>query len=449
MRVLIIGAGNAGRCLAARLCEERHDVVLVDHDARRLADAESELDIMTICGNGASPSVLADAQVDKASLFAAVTDNDEVNILSALFARASGVEHTAVRVSNAEYLTATCIENLRTFGIELVVDEHEECAQEMQRILNMPGSREVVEMVQGRIFCVGMKVPAGSLLLDRPLQSFADNGLFKRVRLIAVMRQGDLLMPHGELELTIGDVIYCVGTPPDVRAFLDAVHPSQPDIQKVVIAGGGDTGLRLAQRLEKLNKHVVLIEQDAERAGNCSASLEKAMVMGGSALEKGILEEIGITERTAIVASTGDDENNIIACLLAKKVGAVFAVAIVSNPAYVPIINDDDLLDRAVSPYLTTINAILRFVRGTNVRAANLLHDVPGELLEVEIAESSRWDAVAVRDLRLPKRAVVAALQRDNEALVVTGDTVMQAGDRLILFAPAGASVKLQSVFRK
>lgn len=449
MRVLIIGAGNAGRCLASRLCEEHHDVVLVDHDARRLEDAADELDIMTVCGNGASPRVLAEAQVGKAVLFAAVTDNDEVNILSALFARASGVEHTAVRVSNAEYLTPDCIANLRTFGIELVVDEHEECAQEMQRILSMPGSREVVEMVRGRIFCVGMKLPARSMLLGAPLQSFSGGVLLRKVRLIAVMRHGELIMPHGELELAEKDVVYCVGTPPDVRAFLDAVYPSQPDIQKIVIAGGGDTGLRLAQRLEKLDKHVVLIERDEARAQFCSAALNKAMVIGGSALEKGILDDIGISDKTAIVAATGDDENNIIACLLAKKVGAVFAVAIVSNPAYVPIINDDNLLDRAVSPYLTTINAILRFVRGTNVRAASLLHDVPGELQEVEITEDGRWNGLAIRDLHLPRRAVVAALQRGGDVLVVTGETVMQAGDRLIVFAPAGASVKLQAVFRK
>jgi trk system potassium uptake protein TrkA len=449
MRVLIIGAGNAGRCLASRLCEEHHDVVLVDHDARRLEDAAAELDIMTVCGNGASPRVLAEARVEKAALFAAVTDNDEVNILSALFARASGVEHTAVRVSNADYLTADCIGNLRAFGIELVVDEHEECAQEMQRILSMPGSREVLEMVRGRIFCVGMKLPARSMLLGAPLQSFAGGELLRKVRLIAVMRHGELIMPHGELELAEKDVVYCVGTPPDVRTFLDAVYPSQPDIQKIVIAGGGDTGLRLAQRLEKLDKHVVLIERDEARAHFCSAALNKAMVIGGSALEKGILDDIGISDHTAIVAATGDDENNIIACLLAKKVGAVFAVAIVSNPAYVPIINDDNLLDRAVSPYLTTINAILRFVRGTNVRAANLLHDVPGELQEVEITEDGRWNGLAIRDLHLPRRAVVAALQRGDDVLVVTGETVMQAGDRLILFAPAGASVKLQAVFRK
>lgn len=447
MRVLIIGAGNAGRRLTARLCEENHDVVLVDHDARRLAEAEAQWDILTIQGNGASPSVLSEADVGKAMLFAAVTDNDEVNILSALFARAAGVQHTVVRASNADYLAGSCVETLRALGIALVVNEHAECARELQRILNMPGSREVIEMLEGRMLCVGVNLPGDSLLLGAPLRSFADRELLKRVRLIAVMRQGKLIMPAGDLVLQESDTIYCVGAPVDMRVFINAVYPDQPGIQKVVIAGGGDAGLSLARRLEQADKQVILIEHDEDRAQWCSAELDKTMVMGADALEKNALEEIGINRQTAIVSCTGDDENNILASLLAKKMGAGFTVAIVSNPSYVSIINDDMLLDRAVSPYLTTINAILRFLRGTNIHAANLLHNVPGELLEVEVHPSGRWGGTLIRDLKLPRRSIVAALLRNQDVQVATGETCLEIGDRLIIFAPSGAAVKVEALF--
>jgi trk system potassium uptake protein TrkA len=173
------------------------------------------------------------------------------------------------------------------------------------------------------------------------------------------------------------------------------------------------------------------------------------MIISGNALDRAVLNEIGITPQTAIVASTGNDENNIIACLLANKLGAAFGVALISKPEYVPIINEAQLLDRAVSPYLTTINAILRFVRGTNIRATTLLQNVPGEMLEIDVSAGSKWVGKALRDARLPRRAIVAAIVRGEEAGIATGETVLSEGDRLIVFAPLGAASRLETVFRK
>ncbi|MCD4690852.1 NAD-binding protein, partial [bacterium] len=169
----------------------------------------------------------------------------------------------------------------------------------------------------------------------------------------------------------------------------------------------------------------------------------------GSALDPTVLNEIGITNHTAIVASTGNDENNIIACLLAQKLGAVLGVAIISKPEYVSIINEAGLLDRAVSPYYVTMNAILRFVRGASILAITLLQGVPGELLEVHVSEGSKWVGKALKDARLPKRAIVAAIVRGDVAGIGTGNTVLQEGDRLIVFAPLGVASKLESAFRK
>ena len=448
MRALIAGAGNAGRRLAERLCGEGHEVVLVDESQRRLDEVAAALDLLTVCGNAASPGVLAEAQLSKTTLFAAVTDHDEVNILASLIAHEEGVPHTVARVSNSAYLAPHAVEILVKMGIDLIVNEHDECAREIQMILNMPGSREVIEMVYGRILCVGLTQRPGGRLTGMALRDYAGEGTLNRVRLLAVMRQGALLIPDGDLVIEPQDILYCIGQAADVRAFIQDVCRDCTPIEKVIIAGGGDTGMHLAQRLEGTDRKVVLIERDEARAQACSGVVGKTLVLHGSALDRQLLDQIGIDGGTAIVAAMGDDENNILAALLAKKAGATFGVSIVSNPSYVQIINDDHLLDRAVSPYLTTINAILRFLRGTNIRAVNLLHNVPGELLQVDLPPGSRWHAVPVKQLHLGRKAILALVLRGEEAIVPTGETVLQVDDRLFIFVPQGTSSKVEALFR-
>ncbi len=449
MRVVIIGAGVAGQRLASRLCEEKHDVVVIDHRAQPLEDIASELDVQTVLGNGISPRTLEEAGVAQAGLVAAVTARDEVNILAGVFAHAAGASHIAARVSSDELTAKQHVDHLSSLGIDLIVNEHDECAREVLSVIDLGGAKEIVRMAEGRIQTVGADVPPGSPLLAGPLKDFPRLDILSAVRLIAVMRKERLLMPHGDMSFEVKDTIYCVGRPVDVRAFLDVVRPDRIAIHKVVIAGGGGVGWRLARHLERTDKQVIVIEENSERALECSASLKKSVVVSGNALHRTVLDEIGITDHTAIVASTGNDENNMIACLLAKKLGAVFGVALISEPEYVSIINEAGLLDRAVSPYLATMNAILRFVRGTSIRAITLLQNVPGELLEVHVSGGSRWVGKALKDARLPRRAVVAAVVRGEVASIGTGDTVLREGDRLVVFAPLGAASKLESVFRK
>jgi trk system potassium uptake protein TrkA len=449
MRALIAGAGNAGWRLAERLCAEGHEVVLVDQNQRRLDEVASSLDLLTVCGNAASLGVLEEAQLSKAVLFAAVTDHDEVNILAALFAHQIGVRHTVARVSSSDYLAPHAIEGLTQMGIDLIVNEHDECAREIQMVLNMPGSREVIELVQGRILCVGLTQRADGGLSGMALRDYAAQGMLNRVRLLAVMRQGKLLIPDGALVIEPQDIVYCIGQTSDVRAFVQDICGDCGPVEKVVIAGGGDTGLHLARRLERTDRQVVLIEKDETRAQEVSAFLGRTLVMHGSALDRQLLDQIGVDSSTTIVAAMGHDENNILSALLAKKAGARFGVSIVSNPSYVQIINDDHLLDRAVSPYLTTINAILRFLRGTNIRSVNLLHNVPGELLQVDLPVGSRWRGVPIHKLKLSKRAILAMVLRGDEAIIPTGNTELEVDDRLFIFVPQGTASKVEALFRQ
>ncbi len=449
MIVVIIGAGVAGQRLASKLCEEKHDVVVIDHRAHPLEEIASELDVQTVLGSGISPQTLEEAGVAQAGLVATVTSRDEVNILAAVFAHAAGARYTVARVADDELSAKPNADHLSSLGIDLIINEHDESARAVLSVLNLGGAKEIVTMVEGRIQAVGTDVPPGSPLLAGPLKDFPRPDILSAVRLIAVMRKERLLMPHGDMRFEAKDTIYCVGQPANVRAFLDVVRPNQIVIHKVIVAGGGDVGWRLARHLERTDKQVIVIEENNERAHECSASLKKSVVVSGNALHRAVLDEIGITHHTAIVASTGNDENNIIACLLAQKLGAAFGVALISEPEYVSIINEAGLLDRAVSPYIATMNAILRFVRGTSIRAITLLQNVPGELLEVHVSGGSRLVGKALKDAHLPRRAVVAAVVRGEVADIGTGNTVLQEGDRLIVFAPLGVASKLESVFRR
>lgn len=435
MRILIIGAGSAGRHLAEKLSEERHDIVIVDKDENALEEVAAQLDIQTLHGEGSSPRVLQEAGITKADLVVAVTDRDEVNILACAYAHAAGVRFKVARVSNPDFIHADTKFDLRRLGIDLVISQTEECAQEIFTILRMPGTLEAVDMLEERVLAVGLKVHMDSPLVFQTLKGFPRSDLLQKIRFIAITRGADVMIPRGDTQLMIGDDVYVVGEPPDVTEFLEWACPEHERFEKVIIAGGGDLGLQLARLLERIRMPVVLIERNEERAEECSKILDRTLVIRGDALDRETLENAGVIHGCAFVATTGSDENNIMICLLAEKAGATFTLAQVTKPEYVPIINSLSLLDRAVSSHMSMINAILHFVRGQNVRAATLLHKLPGELLDVVLPPGARWTGKAIKSLRIPEGLVIASVLRDRQVLAATGDLQLQAGDRLVLFA--------------
>lgn len=448
MRILIVGAGNAGRHLAAKLSEERHDIVIVDRDEAALNEVASQLDIQTVPGEGSSPRVLEKAGLAKTDLLVAVTDKDEVNILACAFAQAAGVPHKVARVSNPDFIHSNSTFDLRKMGIDLVISQKEECADEIFTVLRMPGTIEAVDMLDGRVLAVGVKVHMDSPLVLQTLKNFPRPELLQHIRFIGLMRGDELLIPKGDTQLMIGDDIYFCGDPAIVTEFLAWACPEHEKFEKIIIAGGGDLGLQLALRLDKTGTPIVLIERNAERAEACSLQLDRALVIKGDALDQETLENAGVINGSAFVAATGSDENNIMICLLAEKAGATFTLAQVTKPEYVPIIGSLSLLDRAVSSHMSMINAILHFVRGKNVKAAALLHKLPGELLDVALAPGHRWVDKPVRSLRIPNGVLIATILRGNDILPPTGDQVLREGDHLVLFAVPEAVGKVEGLFR-
>ncbi len=449
MRIVIIGIGNAGRHLARTLCDLNHDVVAIDSRAAPLAELEAQMDILTLHGEGASPSVLRRADIDRADLLVAVTNHDEVNIMACAYAHACNVKHKVARVANPDYTSTSSRLDLRTLGVDLTISHKEECAREIYNMIRLPGTQEVVDLLGGRALAVGIKVSTTSPLLRTTLKDFPEADIIRRIRFIAAVRGDELLIPGGDTQFMLGDDVYVVIRPGEVDDFVDWACPDHPTFEKVIVGGGGELGISLSRRLETLPLQSVLLEQDEERAEFCSRSLNRTLVIHGDLLEKESLTNAGIIENTAFIAVTGDDENNIIGCLIAEKEGASFTLAQVTKPEYVPIINGLSLLDRAVSPHVSLTNAVLHFVRGTDVTRAALLHNLPGELLELQLPATSKWVGKPISEVGLPAGAIIATVLRGEEVVPATGDLVLAAGDGLALFAMPAAVTKVEARFRK
>jgi trk system potassium uptake protein TrkA len=447
MRILLLGAGTSGRMLAARLCEEQHDVVLVDLNAHALEQVEAQYDLLTVQGDATDPHVLEIAGITHTDLVVALTDQESVNILACSLAHIAGVPRKVARVSNKAYSERKGHFDLKQLGIDLVINQQHECAKELFNILRIPGAQEAVGLLEDRVLCVGVQIPTDCPLLAGPLKESPHHDTLATIRFVAFTRAGKLKIPRGQTHFEIGDMVYLVGEPDQVRAFLRFLLPGETGYSRIVIAGGGQLGLQLARRLERESGlSISLLETDAVRADYCSEELNKTLVLHGSSLDQDIMRELGINGQTAYVAVTGDDENNIMSCLVADKLGAHFTISRVDKATYQPIIDSLSLVDRVISPHTSLINAIYHFVRGSSVMGDRMLQKIPGEVVDFAVADSHPWSGKAVIDISLPRSCLISMVLRGTELVVATGELTLKPGDRVLLYGLPKSIRRLKDV---
>jgi trk system potassium uptake protein len=447
MRALIIGAGNAGTRLAQKLYAENYDVVVLDRNAEALAELDNELDIMTVQGDGADPAALDQAQVEKCEVVAGVTSSDSTNILAGILAKRSGTEYVVARVGNAGFLNPKDYANLNAMGIDLALNPHQQCAIDISNMLKLPGIIETVGLFDNRIMAAGVVIPANSPMIDIAIKDLSNANIIDRIRFIARIREGKLRIPFGADSFQAGDTVYLVGALADIKHFLYWSCPDTSHFDKVIIASGQDTGIELARLLENEN-NVFVIESDHVRAQQCSTVLSKATVMNGNMLSQEMYDEIGLTHKTAFIAAGRDDEDNMIACLMASKQGAYQTIALLKEPDYVPIVDSLQLIDRTISPHISLTNSILQFIRGKNVLAAAELRTTSGEMLEIVIDENNRWVGKRIADIKMPHDSIIATIMRDGELHPAIGSFELQTGDHLAIFSTSQSIKKLESFCR-
>jgi trk system potassium uptake protein len=447
MRIIIIGAGTAGRTLAGRLCEDKHDVVLIDCNKADLEKLDSHLDILTIEGSGSNPHVLARAGIDRTDFLVAVTNIDEVNILSCLLAHAVGVKAKVARVACIDLIHPPEAFALERLGIDLIVSQAEESAIEIYNMIRIPGAQEVIDLLDAKALCAGFKIPTDSPLLVAPIKALPDHDNFAHIRFVAYQRAGKVHIPDGNTQFGIGDDVYLTGQADPVRTFFAYACPSETMYTRVVIAGGGELGFQLARLLEKTPFKITLIEQDAVRAEFCSDALSSTLVINGNALDEVTMEEVGINDQTTFVAVTGDEEKNIMSCLVAERMGAHFTSARIENPDYPSIIYSLSLLDRVIRPHSALINKIYHFVRGQSIKADAFLQQIPGELLEIDITEDCFYANKPLTKLALPNGSIIPMALRNEEPLIVTHDYVFLPGDTILVYALPKTVAKINNLF--
>ena len=450
MKIVIAGAGNAGTKLAEHMRGARFSIVMLDISQNALDAAEETLDVMTVNGSASDPAALAKSGAFGADLFAALTDDEETNVLSCIFAKHGGARRVIAKLSSPQFhRTNDAPVSLNAMGVDLAINQKAAVAEEIFRVLSLPVAAESFDLFGGRAIVAGFPVGAASPLAGITPANIPDREIVGRMRFIALLRGEKVVIPRGDTVFRTGDTAYIAGATDDVKAFSAWLEPERKPFRKVVIAGGGGVGFFVAEKLEaRGGVEIVLLEQSDERAAFCAERLDKTLVLKADALCGSTLDEAGIDGgETAFVAVTGDDERNTMNCLMARDKGAVFTVAQIARAEYAPIVEGLGVASRAISPFESIARGIMHYLRGKNTRMASLPHNLPGELLDVEVADKHKFAGKTLKDIKFPRDMNVAVALRKNEVIPTNGDFALQPGDRLLVFAEASAVEKVNELF--
>ena len=434
VHVIVVGAGEVGSYVAARLSRERHNVSVVDIDADRLRQLGAEVDVLTVEGSGTHPSVLSDAGLGDCELVVAVTSKDEVNLVASLIAKQRGVARTIVRIESEELRGKAATELRQTFGADLVIDPDYETAERILDLLDYPGASEITTMANGEAIVIGARLDDDAPIVGRRLSEIAAEFEPDWEFLVgSISRGNDTYIPRTDYTLMPDDLVRVVCKRRARRRVARLLGLGTGIAHHVLLLGGGRTAEILAGRLVSRGVEVVMVERDAARALELAEDLSDVQVFEGDITDADLLEEAGIGRFDAVAALTGEDDSNILACLYAKSAGASETIAVVHKLALLPLL-DSAGVDVALSPRTASADGVMRFVRGDVAAVATVLQS-DAEVLELEVATGSPADNSLVKDLRLPKGVLIGAIVRDGKPQIARGRSRLRGRDHVVAFA--------------
>ncbi|MCP5025440.1 MAG: Trk system potassium transporter TrkA [Actinomycetia bacterium] len=447
MRVIVVGAGEVGTYVADRLSRESHDVALIESDPERVGQLERELDVLVVQGDGTHPSTLKRAGIDSTDLLVAVTSVDSVNLVASMVGKQAGVARSVVRLESSELRARnpSSAAVREAVGADLVIDPDEEVAQEVLGLLEYPGASEVAAMADGEVTVIGARLPEDAPLVGRKLSEIAAeyepnwDFLFG-----AITRGNETIIPRGDQTLQAHDLVRVVAKRRARRELAKLMGLARTAPKRVMLLGGGRTAELLAQRLPGRGEDVTIVERNPERARVLAERLD-ALVLQGEVTDADLLLDADVGSFDAVIALTGEDDANVLACLFAKQAGATETIAILHRLALLGLLTEEGI-DGALSPRTATANAVLRFVRGDVAQVATFLHG-QAEVVELIVSRGSPADGSAIADLDLPHDVLVGAIVRDGKAQIGRGRSQLRARDHVIVFAEPEMVDRVRKVF--
>jgi trk system potassium uptake protein TrkA len=436
VKIIILGAGQVGGTLAENLANEQNDITVIDTDAQRLRELQDLIDIKTVVGTGSYPQVLRQAGADDADMLIAVTNSDETNMVACQVAYTLFRTPTKIsRIRSNAYLKQKELFKSDAFPIDVLISPEQVVTNYIKRLLEYPGTLQVLDFADEKVQLVAVRAYHGVLLLGQQLRKLKEHMPSADTKVAAIYRRGQAILPTADTVIEVDDEVFFIAAKNHIKKVMSELRREEDSYKRILIAGGGNIGYRLAKTLE--NKYrLKLIEHGKGRAKFLSENLTKTVVLMGSATDKALLEEENIDTIDVFCAVTNDDETNIMSSMLAKRLGARKVMTLINKAAYVDLVQGG-VIDIAISPQQTTIGSLLTHVRRGDMVNVHSLRRGAAEAIEA-IAHGDKLTSKVVgrtiSNIDLPKGTTIGAIVRGDQVIITHEDIMVESDDHIILF---------------
>lgn len=433
MKIVVVGAGKVGFNVSKSLSKEQHDVIVIDKDPEALRMVADHLDVMTVVGNGASAKVLEEIDIKTVDILLAVTENDELNLIACMTAKQFGVHMTVARVRNTDYTSPhPYMLSYSKYGIDLIINPEHLAAQEIFRLIEVPMATHMEYFFDGKLSLMGIKLENDMTIVG---QRIADLNL-RKLTIVAVVREGKAIIPNGNTQLLSNDRIFVLGETKGFHNLNGLIKQKRSAIRRLIIAGASLTSQYLVRLLseKKIAPDITIIDPDLARLRELAKDLECCRLIHADPTKMEVLEEELLGTEDAFISLMGSENANLVACMLAKRLGAKEILCEITREDYIPIAEMMGVT-ATITPRQLMVNTVLKLVRKSNIISINLMDSGDAEIIELVTEQDAPITRHPLNELNLPKGMLIGSVIHNKQVIVPRGDTMIKPQDHVIIFA--------------